>query len=156
MPKLDLAALPRRRGSSYPTPHDERPRDRVVTALAKAGGLTEFGVNLLELPPGTWSSQRHWHTSDDEFVYVLAGEPTLVTDEGEEGLRPGDCVTFPRGEPNAHHLINGTDAMVVCLVVGTDHDEDVCTYPDIDMRIGASNVYEHRDGRPYPRPARAT
>lgn len=151
MPKLDLPSLPRRVGSSYPAPHDERPRTRVRRSLSKAGGLTDFGANLLELPPGAWSSQRHWHTAEDELVYVLSGELLLITDDGETPLRAGDCVTFPKGTPNAHHLINASTAPATCLEVGTHREDDVCTYPDIDMRIDSrEELYRHLNGEPYP------
>src|SRR2546430_14381294 len=95
MPKIDLKAIPQRTGSSYPPPFNEKPGGRIRQALGNAGGLSDFGVNLLSLPPGAWSSQRHWHTAEDEFVYVFSGESTLVTYVGEEILRRGVFVAFP-------------------------------------------------------------
>src|SRR5258708_35484317 len=94
MPKLDLRTIPQRKGSTYPAPFDKEPANRTRQRLGDAGGLTHFGVNLLQLPPGAWSSQRHWHSAEDEFVYVVSGEVALITDEGEEILRAGDCATF--------------------------------------------------------------
>src|SRR5581483_9194561 len=91
MPKLDVASIQKRTGSGYPAPFHEPVRSRIRQRLGDAGGLTQFGVNLLTLPPGAWSSQRHWHTGEDEFVYVLSGEVTLITNKGEEVLRAGDC-----------------------------------------------------------------
>jgi uncharacterized cupin superfamily protein len=96
MPKIDVANVPERRGSNYPSPFAELAGQRVRKALGNAGGLKDFGVNLTELPPGAWSSQRHWHTCEDEFVFVLAGELTMVTDAGEQVLRAEDCAAFPK------------------------------------------------------------
>jgi uncharacterized cupin superfamily protein len=148
MGKIDPTAAPRRQGSSYPPPHDEPCRARVRHALGDAGGLTQFGVNLLRLPPGAWSSQRHWHTAEDELVWVVEGEVVLVTDAGEELLRPGDCAGFPAGVADGHHLQNrsGRDALV--LEVGTRRDDDGVDYPDIDLRW-RPDAYQHKDGSPY-------
>jgi uncharacterized cupin superfamily protein len=151
MPKLDLASIPEHRGSSYPPPFDREPANRVRQRLGDAGGLTQFGVNLLQLPPSAWSSQRHWHSSEDEFVYVISGEVVLVTDKGEEVLRPGDCAAFPRNTPDGHHLVNRSAAPVVCLEIGTRSPEDFTMYPDIDMVFDPRvSAYTHRDGTPYP------
>ena len=150
MPKIDVPSVPERKGSGYPAPFDEPCTDRVRQRLGDAGGLTQFGVNLLHLPPGAWSSQRHWHSAEDEFVYVLSGEVTLITDKGEEVLRAGDCAAFPKGEPNGHQLINKSDMIVVCLEVGTRSNDDFCIYSDIDMQIDAKDGrYRHKDGTPY-------
>jgi uncharacterized cupin superfamily protein len=152
MPKLDLMSIPQRKGSSYPAPFDEKPANRVRQRLGDAGGLTQFGVNLLQLPPGAWSSQRHWHSAEDEFVYVISGEVVLITDRGEEVLRAGDCVAFPRNVPDGHHLINKSDSVVVCLEVGTRMEHDFTDYPDIDMVFDPKvDCYTHQDGTPYPR-----
>jgi uncharacterized cupin superfamily protein len=151
MPKIDVPAVPERKGSGYPAPFHLKAGDRVRQALGDAGGLSEFGVNLLRLPPGAWSSQRHWHSAEDEFVYVLSGEVTLITDEGEQVLRAGDCAAFPKNQANGHHLINKSTGPAVALEIGTRSTEDVCEYPDLDMRIDARiGHYTHRDGTPYP------
>ncbi|MBV8798646.1 MAG: cupin domain-containing protein [Alphaproteobacteria bacterium] len=151
MPKIDVSNAPQRKGSGYPAPFHEPCAERVRTRLGDAGGLTQFGVNLLHLPPGAWSSQRHWHSAEDEFVYVVSGEVTLVTDNGDEVLRAGDCAAFPKGEANGHHLINKSDAVAVCLEVGMRSEEDFCRYSDIDMQIDSKDGhYRHRDGTPYP------
>ena len=100
MPKIDIAAVPERKGSGYPPPFDAPCAERVRQRLGNAGGLTDFGVNLMRLPPGNWSSQRHWHSHEDEFVYVLEGELTLIEDGGETVLRAGDCAAFPREGPS--------------------------------------------------------
>src|SRR5438067_1158131 len=108
--RIEVGTLAPVSGTSYPPPFDQPCRARQRRRLGDAAGLTQFGVNLLVLPPGSWSSQRHWHTAEDEFVYVLAGEVTLVTDAGEEILRAGDAAGFKAGEPNGHCLQNRSGA----------------------------------------------
>ncbi len=155
MPKLDLSAIPVLRGTSYPPPHDGPVKARSSLELAAAAGLTQFGANLITLPPGTWSSQRHWHSDEDEFVYLVAGEAVLVTDSGRQTLGAGDCAAFKAGDRDGHHLINESDAEVVFLAVGGRSDQDVCTYSDIDMRLrpgryAGREVFETKDGRDLP------
>src|SRR5690349_16814143 len=106
MPKIDIAKLEEQRGSGYPAPFDEPVRARTWRRLGDAAGLTQFGVSLVRLPPGAWSSQRHWHTREDELVYVVDGELVLVTDAGEETMRAGDCAGFKAGSRDGHHLQN--------------------------------------------------
>jgi uncharacterized cupin superfamily protein len=135
MPRIDIAALSERTGSRYPSPFDEPCRERRWKALGEAAGLTQFGVNLLRLAPGVWSSQRHWHAHEDEFIWVLEGEAILVTDAGREILRAGDCAGFKAGMRDGHHLINESVAEAVILVVGARDDRDHGEYSDIDMRF---------------------
>ncbi len=156
MPKVDPAAAPHRSGSRYPAPFDEPCRGRSWIALGDAAGLTQFGVNLVHLAPGAWSSQRHWHSHEDELVYVLEGEVVLVTDAGEEVLRAGDSAGFKAGVRDGHHLQNRSPAEAVLLVVGSRVDEDHGEYPDIDLKFAAGRYsggggYLHKDGTPYPR-----
>jgi uncharacterized cupin superfamily protein len=154
MHKIDLAAAPQGSGSSYPAPFDAQCRGRSWHRLGAAAGLTHIGVNLVRLAPGAWSSQRHWHTHEDEFVYVLSGELVLVTDDGEETLAAGDSAGFPAGVRNGHCLQNRTPQEAVFLVAGNRCNEDHGEYSDIDMAFkpgrytGGSN-YFHKDGRPY-------
>jgi uncharacterized cupin superfamily protein len=150
--RIDLQRAPSVTGSSYPAPFDEPCCERFRQRLGDAAGLTQFGVNLLTLPPACWSSQRHWHTAEDEFVYVVAGEVVLVTDDGEVVLRAGDCAGFPAGAPDGHHLQNRSQQPAVVLEVGSRRtDTDETDYPDIDMRALSGRAgYVHRDGRPYP------
>jgi len=151
MPKIDIDAAPTRFGTGYPPPYDAPCIDRKRWKLGDAAGLTQFGVNLLRLPPGQWSSQRHWHVAEDELVYVLDGEVVLVTDAGEEVLRAGDCAGFKAGVPDGHHLQNRSEVEAVILEVGSRRpSEDGADYPDIDLilPVGASG-YRHRDGAPY-------
>jgi uncharacterized cupin superfamily protein len=151
MPKIDISAVPARIGSGYPAPFHETAAGRAKRALGDAGGLSDFGVNLVTLPPGRWSSQRHWHSSEDEFVYLLSGELTLVTDAGETVLRAGECAAFPKGLADGHHLINRAAGEAVYLEIGSRAAADVCTYPDIDLHLDRPDgVYCHKDGRPYP------
>lgn len=135
-------------GTRYPPPHDAPVMRRAWRALGDAFGLTQFGVNLVRLEPGVWSSQRHWHAKEDEFVYVLAGHPTLVTDAGEELLSPGDCAGFPAGVKDGHHLKNDTEETVEFLVVGSRIADDHGEYPDIDMVFLPGRAgYATKDGK---------
>jgi uncharacterized cupin superfamily protein len=149
MKRINVAAAGDRIGSGYPPPFDQPCLKRVRHALGDAAGLTQFGVNLLRLIPGGWSSQRHWHLAEDEFIYVLSGEVVLITDSGEEVLHAGDCAGFAAGVPDGHHLQNRSDAEAVILEIGSRRpDEDDCQYPDIDLRWGTSGP-THKDGKPY-------
>lgn len=152
--RIDTAAVAAVIGTLYPPPFDEPCRARERRRLGDAAGLTQFGVNLLRLAPGTWSSQRHWHSHEDEFVYVLSGEVTLVTDAGAEVLRAGDAAGFKAGEPNGHCLQNRSAAEVVVLEVGTRAPSvDTTTYPGLDLLAppgrSSTTPFTHLDGRPY-------
>ena len=152
MPKIDINSVPKRKGSGYPAPFHEKAADRIKQALGDAGGLSQFGVNLVHLPPGSWSSQRHWHTTEDEFVYVLAGEVVQISDAGEEILRAGDCAAYPKNDANGHHLINKSSVMAIYLEIGARTADDFCSYPDIDLQIDSKlDYFAHKDGTPYPR-----
>jgi uncharacterized cupin superfamily protein len=146
--RIDSKAAPASVGSTYPPPHGAPCAARVRNRLGDAAGLTDFGVNLLRLPPGTWSSQRHWHTAEDEFLYVLEGEVVLVTDAGEETLRPGDCAGFKAGVEDGHHLQNRSQTDVLLLEVGSRKAEDAGDYPDIDMRFSPDG-FTRKDGSPF-------
>jgi uncharacterized cupin superfamily protein len=151
MPKIDIESAPERKGSAYPAPFHEKASGRIKQALGDAGGLTQFGVNLVHLPPGNWSSQRHWHSAEDEFIIVLSGELVLVGDAGEEILHAGDCAVFPKNVADGHHLINRSTQTSVYLEVGTRSKEDFCSYPDIDLQIDAKlDRFAHKDGTLYP------
>lgn len=150
MPKIDIAAVSGRQGSGYPSPFDAPCADRVRQRLGNAGGLTDFGVNLMRLPPGGWSSQRHWHSEEDEFVHVLEGELILVEDAGETVLRAGDCAAFPKNSGNGHHMINRSGAVAVYLEVGSRSPTDVITCSDIDIISPSTDGrFLHKDGTPY-------
>ncbi|MBO9622388.1 MAG: cupin domain-containing protein [Sphingomonas sp.] len=148
MPKLDLDTIPQTNTTGYPSPFDQAVRGRWQRRLAPAAGLTEMGASHVTLKPGAWSSQRHWHDTEDEFVVMLAGEAVLVDDSGETVLRAGDCAAFPKGDGNGHHLQNRSDADCVFLAIGAGPDTGG-DYPDIDMRF-TPDGYTHKDGTPYP------
>jgi uncharacterized cupin superfamily protein len=151
--RIDIAQLIPVVGTLYPPPFDEPCRARERTKLGDAADLTQFGVNLLRLPPGAWSSQRHWHAREDEFVYVLSGEVTLVTNEGAETLHAGDAAGFKADDPNGHCLQNRSDQDALVLEIGSRIAGEVAHYSDIDM-IAHAGSYTHRDGTPYPKAER--
>jgi uncharacterized cupin superfamily protein len=150
MPKIDLADVPELQGTGYPPPFAAKSAERIRQRLGDAGGLIDFGVNLMRLPPGNWSSQRHWHSEEDEFVYVLEGELTLIEDGGETLLRVGDCAAFPKNSGNGHHLINRSNATAVYLEAGSRSPTDVTTCSDVDMMSPSTDGrFLHKDGTPY-------
>lgn len=133
--------------SIYPDPHQEKHAGRKSWSITRQFGLRQFGVNRVELPPGTWSTQRHWHRSNDEAVIVISGELVLVTDDGEEILRAGDCVGFRAGVENAHHLQNRSDQEAVFYDVGGRDPWDVSTFPDIGLEARTRMEIEFRPRR---------
>ena len=148
----DPAQVSARRGSGYPAKFAQGFEGRVKRALGDAGGLTQFGVNLTTIEPGAMSAQRHWHRVEDEFVYMLEGELTLVTDAGEETLRPGMAATFPAGEADGHMLVNRGDKPATYLEVGTRAPDDDVVYSDIDMLLekrAGKRRFLTRLGEPY-------
>ncbi len=139
-------------GSGYPEPFRSRVVPREKRALGDAAGLTKIGVNHTVLAPGKESSMRHWHTHEDELVYMLAGEVVLVTDAGEQLLKAGQYAAFPAGNPDGHHLVNRSTVPAVYLEISNRDDADGATYPDVDLRWNAPDArgeYSHKDGRPY-------
>jgi uncharacterized cupin superfamily protein len=150
---LDPRTLPERRGSGYPEPFRRAVADRVKRALGDAFGLTQFGVNLVHLPPGCWSSQRHWHSHEDEFVFIVEGELVLVTEAGERPMRPGMVAGFPAGRADGHHLINRSDRPATYLEIGSRRrDADEVVYSDIDMELrlrGGNHAFVRKNGEPY-------
>lgn len=134
MPKVDPTSLPRIARSGYPEPFNQAVAGRSWRDLAEAGGLSQFGANLCTLEPGAWSSQRHWHSAEDEMVVMLSGTLVLVEEGSETEMGPGDIATFRAGDANGHHLQNRSAAPATFLAIGPNHPEiDVCTYPDIGM-----------------------
>ena len=150
--KISLAQVPSVMGSSYPASYSDPCAERLRQRVGDAAGLSQFGVNLTRLPPGCWSSHRHWHTGEDEFVFIVSGEVVLITESGEELLRAGDCAGFKAGEADGHHLQNRTQQDAVVLEVGgrrPDHDD--CFYSDIDMHLPKGRAgFTRKDGTPYP------
>src|SRR4026207_1493548 len=128
--------IPRRmKATNYPEPFASRVAGRSKRALGDAFGLTNFGVNLTRLTPRAISSLRHAHTKQDEFVYILEGHPTLVTDEGRTPLSPGMCAGFRAGTGNAHHLVNESERDVLYLEIGARVPGETATYPDDDVAL---------------------
>jgi uncharacterized cupin superfamily protein len=154
MGKIDPSKAVHRTGTRYPAPYDVPCRAREWLQLGDAAGLTQFGVNQLRLAPGAWSSQRHWHSHEDEFVYVISGEVILVTDAGEELLSAGQSAGFAAGVRDGHCLQNRSEADAILLVVGSRNDLDHGEYPDIDMKFnagrysGAGLGFSKKDGTP--------
>jgi uncharacterized cupin superfamily protein len=150
VPKVDPATVPIRTVSGYPSRLNAPCADRVRQCLGDAGRLQDFGVNLMRLPPGNWSSQRHWHSHEDEFVYVLEGELTLIEDGGQTVLRAGEASAFPKNCGNGHHMINRSGADGIYLEVGSRSPDDVTICSDIDMMsTNADGRFVHKDGVPY-------
>ncbi|MGO4409432.1 MULTISPECIES: cupin domain-containing protein [unclassified Brevundimonas] len=158
MPKIDIETAPTGHGTGYPDEFAGPCKPRRRWRLGDAVGLDQFGVNLLRLPTGAWSSQRHWHAAEDEFVWVVEGEVVLVEEDGETVLVAGDCAGFKAGVPNGHKIENRSDREAVLLEVGSRRPaEDACDYPDIDMILPkGADRYFHRDGTPYPKTPRRT
>lgn len=155
MPKLDLSHVPVKTGSIYPSPYAEMMAGRSSLRLGDAGGLTQFGVNLVTLQPGALSSLRHWHLNEDEFVMVTEGECTLVQDAGETLMRAGDCATFPAGDPDGHHFINRSDRVARFLVVGSKAPREVATYSDVDLQVevaAGKARFSYKDGTDWTGP----
>jgi uncharacterized cupin superfamily protein len=151
-PALDPATLAPNTGSGYPEPFRSRVLPRERRALGDAFGLTKFGVNLTTLYPGSESSMRHWHSHEDELVYVLAGEVVLVTGAGEQTLTPGSCAGFAAGSTDGHQLVNRGTVPAVYLEIGNRDAADRVVYPDVDLLWNPPAVpdqYTHRDGTPY-------
>jgi len=149
---LDPATVEPRVGSGYPAPYAADCAKREKRRLGDAFGLTQFGVNLVRLPPGQMSSQRHWHAREDEFVYVLRGKVMLVTDAGEQELGPGMVAGFKAGVRNGHHLVNRSGEDAVYLEVGTRDPGEEADYPDIDLLlrvIDGAQRFVRKDGTPY-------
>ncbi len=154
MPKISLKDVPETSGTNYPSPFDGPCLDRSKKAVGDFGGLTQFGAHIITLPPGAWSSQRHWHSAEDEMVMILEGHPILIDDHGQTELSPGDITTHPAGDGNGHHMQNLTNEDVRFLIIGSRNPgSDHAHYPDIDLDLPANGtakrVYRRKDGAPY-------
>jgi uncharacterized cupin superfamily protein len=148
MPKIDLESIEQANQTGYPPPFDKDVAGRWYRRLAPATGLTDFGVSHVTLKPGAWSSQRHWHNGEDEFLVMLEGEAALVEDDGRTLLRPGDCASWPKGSTNGHHLRNESDRDCTFVVVGGGTNTGG-GYSDIDMMFTDDDRYVRKDGTPY-------
>jgi uncharacterized cupin superfamily protein len=148
MPKLDLDAIPPVNATGYPAPFDREVAGRWYRRLGPPAGLTDFGVSHVVLKPGAWSSQRHWHDGEDEFLVMLSGEAVLVEDGGATVLHPGDCAAFPKGLADGHHLRNESQ-VDCCFMVMSGGTRTGGGYSDIDMMFTADNRYVRKDGTEY-------
>lgn len=153
LPALDPAGVPARSTSGYPEPFRSRVLPREKRALGDALGLTRIGVNLTTLPPGKESSMRHFHTREDEMIFVVEGEVMLVTDEGEQLLTAGTCAGFPAGSTNGHNLVNRSDRPARYLEISNRHPEDSAEYTDVDLAFhrgpDGKALFTRKDGTPY-------
>lgn len=150
MPKLDLDAIPQTNATGYPDPFHREVQGRWYRRLAPPSGLTEMGASHVVLKPGAWSSQRHWHSAEDELLVMIAGEAVLVEDGGETVMRAGDIAAWPKGVKDGHHLQNRSDSDCVFVAISAgDRDADSGEYPDIDM-VFRGDGYFRKDGTPYP------
>ena len=155
MPVIDPARVPLKTGSIYPEPYAAMMQGRSSLRLGEAGGLTQFGVNLVMLEPGAMSSLRHWHHNEDEFVWVVEGECTLVQDEGETVMRPGDCAAFPAGSTNGHHFLNRSTSVAKFMVVGSKAAQEVAVYSDVDLMVTMEKgraEFTYKDGTSFKGP----
>jgi len=151
-PRLDPKTVAPRTGSVYPSKLAGPLKGREKRALGNVFDLTQFGVNLTTLAPGTWSAHRHWHENEDEFVFVVEGEITLIDDAGEHLLKPGMCAGFKAGVANGHHLVNKTNAPVTYLEIGTRAPREQAHYSDVDMlyvRDGNTITVTRKSGEPF-------
>ena len=150
---IDVADVPpRTRRSVYPEPFASMMDGRIKHPLGDLFGLTNFGVNLTHLAPGGLSALRHAHTKQDEFIYILAGHPTLQTDEGDTELSPGMCAGFRAGSGNAHRLVNRTNETVTYLEIGDRSEGDEVSYPDDDIAarfVDGAWKFFRKDGSAY-------
>ena len=153
MPRIDLENLEQTNRTGYPEPFDRDVAGRWYRRLAPPSGLTDFGVSHVVLKPGAWSSQRHWHDGEDEFLVMLEGEAMLIEDEGRTTLSAGDCAAWAKGSTNGHHLVNESEKDCAFIVVGGGTNTGG-GYSDIDMMFTTDGRYVHKDGTPYPKSER--
>ena len=149
MPKIDLDAIDTQKGADYPPPYDAPVAGRSYKRLGPASGLLDIAASHVTLELGAWSSQRHVHDRDDEFLIMLEGEAVLIEDEGRTSLVAGDCVAFPKNG-TAHHLVNESDRPCLFVAISPAVYSGACHYPDIDLHFDeAEDRYVHKDGTPY-------
>ena len=147
MPKVDMDSIQPVNRTGYPKPFDEPVQGRWQQRIGPVAGLTALGANRVTLDPGAWSSQRHWHDSEDELVVMLSGEAVLVEDDGETLLTEGDIAAWPMGGSNGHHLINRSDRPCTFIAFSAG-ERSGGGYSDIDL-LFTETGYTHKDGTPY-------
>ena len=151
MPKIDLSNVPIKTGSIYPEPYNSEMAGRSSLRLAVAGGLTQFGANLVILEAGAKSSLRHYHMEQDEFAMITQGSCTLIDDAGETALEVGDCIAWPAGDANGHHIVNNSGSEARFLVIGTHTPTETAFYSDVDMMVKVDPngfAFTRKDGTP--------
>ena len=151
-PALDPMSLTPRTGSGYPEPYRSRVVPREKRQLGNAFGLTRIAINHTTLPAGKESSMRHWHTHEEEFIYMLSGEVVLRTDAGEQVLTAGMCAGFPLGTTDGHQLINRSSAPAIYLEVSNRDPADEGLYSDVDLRWNAPDargIFTRKDGSKF-------
>lgn len=150
---FDPINLPTEERNPYPAPFDTVLNGRMRRVIGDVNGLTKFGVNLTELLPGAVSALRHWHSKEDEFIYIIEGNPTLITNDGAQPLKPGFCACFPAGSENAHRLENTTNLRVLYLEVGNRSNGEEVFYPDNNMLLDKSKngtrIFKKLDGSSF-------
>jgi uncharacterized cupin superfamily protein len=152
MPKVDIAKVPVKSGSFYPAPFQTEHKGRHKQALGNVAGLTQFGINISRIETGQSSALRHWHEREDEFIYVVEGELTLIENDGEVVLKAGDAAGFKAGSGIAHKLENRSKKDAVYFEVGTRAKSERVHYPDVDLvmvRDAQGRRYTHKNGEPY-------
>ena len=153
LPALNPQSEPLTKGTPYPPPYNAGPSEiREKQVIGDALGLNRFGVNLVRMPEGAWSAMRHWHANEDEFVYIVEGEITLITNDGEQVLVPGDVAGFAAGREDGHHLVNNSGKPAVYLEVGSRQPVDRVDYPDEDLiqdKKDGERLFINRKGEPY-------
>jgi uncharacterized cupin superfamily protein len=152
MPKVDLDAITPSNATGYPEPFHKQVQGRWWKRIAPIAGLTELGASHVRLEPGGWSSQRHWHATEDEMVIMLSGRAVLVEDEGEQEVGPGDVLAWAKGVTNGHHLINRSNEPCTFIAISAGQGTSG-GYSDIDMVWTSDGAYRHRDGTEYPKRA---
>ncbi len=152
MPKIDISKIPDDIATGYPPPYNKVVEGRSRKRLARAAGLTQYGVNICTLKPGAASSQRHWHENEDEFVFVLEGEVVLFEDDGETVLKSGDAAAWKAGVANGHCLVNRSNRDAVFIEVGSRAARERAHYSDIDMKVERDDKgmhYTRKNGEPF-------
>ena len=150
MPKVDLNAINPSNATGYPEPFHKQVQGRWWKRIAPVAGLTEMGASHVTLEPGAWSSQRHWHDTEDEMVIMLSGRAVLIEDDGEQEVGPGDVLAWANGVTNGHHLVNRSDEPCSFIAISAGQGTSG-GYSDIDMVWTSDGAYRHRDGTEYPK-----
>lgn len=148
MPKVELGSIPQTNATGYPPPYADKVAGRWYRKLADLAGIGDFGISHVELRPGAWSSQRHWHEGEDELVVILSGEAVLIDDHGRTSMRVGDIAVFPKNDADGHHLVNEGEKSCFFVAVGKPAETD-CHYPDVDLHLSGREGFRRKDGSAF-------